>query len=184
MNDYPSTLRPPLTNGFNRHMPPPWRAVYPSVGTMYIQSISTGKTAFFNCQFRFTEAEQVIFRQWYNETLEGGVLPFHIKLDCESGFTEQLCYFTESGTPRIQSYDGNGIVTYSAQLYTEEFNDPDDGLYEHLLFGAENSADNDPETWFNALDLVINEILPEERSPEYYFRISLDLTINKILPEA
>lgn len=161
MNDYPSTLRPPLTAGFNRNMPAPWKATVPTTGTMYIEKLNNQKRAFFNCTFRFTESEQVIFRAWYRDTLNSGELPFHIKLDCESGFTEQLCYFTEDGTPEVTSYDGNGIVTYSARIYTEEFNDPDEGLYDLLLFGAENTAQNDPESYFNVLDLVANKILPE-----------------------
>lgn len=131
-------------------------SVEPSAGMAYTQRMSLDEPFMFNVTWQTNDRDA--FEAWAQSVAESG---YTETLQIEAGEPVSVdVVFTEQGYPQLQGVQ-NGTYTYSGELFANTVTNPDDGLYEQLLFGAENSEDSDPETWFNVLDLVINEILPE-----------------------
>ena len=131
-------------------------SIEPSAGMAYAQRTTLDEPFVFTVTWQTTDRDG--FEAWAQSVAESG---YTETLQIEAGEPVDVdVVFTEAGYPQLQSVR-DGTYTYSGELFANAVNTPDDGLYEQLLFGAENSNDGDPETWFNVLDLVINEILPE-----------------------
>jgi len=130
--------------------------IEPSVGMAYAQRMSMDEPFIFSVTWQTNDRDA--FEAWAQSVAESG---YTETLQIEAGEPVAVdVVFTEAGYPQLQSVR-DGTYTYSGELFASVVNNPDDGLYEQLLFGAENSDDSDPETWFSVLDLVINQILPE-----------------------
>lgn len=130
--------------------------VEPSAGMAYAQRTTLDEPFVFTVTWQTADRDG--FEAWAQSVAETG---YSETLQIEAGEPVAVdVVFTEQGYPQLQGVQ-DGTYTYSGELFANVVNNPDDGLYEQLLFGAENSEDSDPETWFNVLDRVINEILPE-----------------------
>lgn len=153
---YPTGLPLPLQDSYG-FTPIDNDASEPMTGTQFMTRTSLDEPMTVSVSFSLTKAQEATFLAWL-DTLDGS--PFDMPVLLESGVATQSVYFIESGWPQLQSV-GVNERQYRATLFVPDIVDPDDGNYGLLEFGAENSNNGDPEDWYNVLDLVINDILPE-----------------------
>lgn len=168
-------------------------SIEPSAGMAYAQRTTLDEPFVFTVTWQATDRDG--FEAWAQSVAESG---YTETLQIEAGEPVDVdVVFTERGYPQLQSVQ-DGTYTYSGELFANVVNNPDDGLYEHLLFGAENSEDNDPETFYEILDVAINQVLPASyileliafgnantQPPDWrVYYSTLDIAVNEILPEA
>lgn len=167
--------------------------VEPSAGMAYAQRTTLDEPFMFSVTWQTTDRDA--FEAWAQSVVESG---YSETLQIEAGEPVSVdVVFTEQGYPQLQGVQ-DGTYTYSGELFANEVVNPDDGLYEHLLFGAENSSDGDPETFYDILDVAINQVLPTSDIPnliafgnantqppswQAYHGI-LDVAVNQTIPEA
>src|SRR5690554_250499 len=167
--------------------------IEPSVGMAYAQRMSMDEPFVFSVTWQTTDRDA--FEAWAQSVTISG---YTETLQIEAGEPVAIdVVFTEAGYPQLQSVR-DGAYTYSGELFANVVNNPDDGLYEQLLFGAENSEDGDPETFYDILDIAINEVLPTSNRLELIafgraktqppiwqnHYAMLDVAINQTIPEA
>lgn len=167
--------------------------IEPSAGMAYAQRTTLDEPFMFSVTWQTTDRDAL--EAWAQTVAESG---YSETLQIEAGEPVVVdVVFTEQGYPQLQSVQ-DGTYTYSGELFANSVTNPDDGLYEQLLFGAENSSDGDPETFYNILDIAVNQVLPTSNIPEliafgnantqppswqnYY--ATLDYAVNQTIPEA
>ena len=129
-------------------------AVEPAVGMVYAQRRTNGEPFVFNVTWQTDDRDG--FEAWAESVAETG---YTESLQIEAGAPVDVSVvFTERGYPQMQSSQ-NGTYTFRGRLFANSLPNPDAGLYDTLLFGAQNDStgDNDPENYFSLLDFLTNE---------------------------
>lgn len=158
--DYPSVLPLPTDQGFSRNEAAQWVSSNPQSGPLYKIRRTFDTPTTMSLRFVLSGGQARLFRQWYVEQTDYGLKPFNIDLPSESGIATQEAEFTEDGRPPLSELRGNAI-TFDAQVYIRQLNEPDAGEFDTLLGLAEISPCNDPNAGSNLLDIIVNEDLPE-----------------------
>lgn len=118
--DFPhNILRGALKQGFSRDTSYGLVESQPAVGTPYITRMSYDRPKVYDLTFSYGERDKLYFRAWLEGDLEGGILPFNIDLEDESGVVTKEAWFMPDGLPQLQSVRG-GVYTYSARIRTNE----------------------------------------------------------------
>lgn len=111
---YPSTIPGFLRAGKARSQPAAFRLNQPRRGFGYAEATGTDTPVFWNVTFRFTTAQARIFRQWFNTTLQRGVLEFDTPIKTEFGFQTYTCRFMPESL--LDTSEDGDVWTYSATL--------------------------------------------------------------------
>ena|SRR5690554_1177698 len=196
MITYPTTLPLPMQQGYSIERNTNDQEINARSGTGIILNRSDSEPNLFSVQWLLNESQYKVLHDWFYNELNAGELEFTMPLWIESGVSEQTAVFVADSFQGYSTTE-NGLYSVSAQIFVPSLVDPDDGLYDLLVFGAENSSDGDPETFYDILDIAINEVLPTSNLIEliafgrantqppswqnYY--ATFDLVINEILPE-
>lgn len=126
-------------------------SVEPAAGQAHAQRMTLGEPFIFNVTWQTTDRDA--FEAWAQSVAVSG---YTETLQIEAGAPVDIdVVFTEDGYPQLQSVR-DGTYTFSGQLFANVVNNPDDGSYDLLLFGAQNAQDNDPESYYSLLDYLTN----------------------------
>lgn len=139
MVEYPNELRLPLVSGYSREVEPGFKQTEPLSGPVYNVRRSFDNPVRWQVQFHFTGGQQRLFWQWFRDALDDGLRPFAIPLKIEAGIAVQECKFASDGIPRLTSVQGDHY-RYTATLLSRKINDPDEGMYDWLVYLAESGS--------------------------------------------
>ena len=155
-------LRGPLIANLNRQIGEGFDQSDPASGPPYNRRTSFDNPVVYNLRFSFESPYKELFFTWVRDKLDGGLKPFNIDILTEFGKRTQEAWFTQGGTPQLESVQGD-IFTYNAQIRLRELDLTADYTYDELVFLLENADGACPVvgTVSEEIDTIVNVILPE-----------------------
>lgn len=120
---YPLHLRTIARARKNRSQPAAFSVSQPRRGKPYRQEIGTDAPVIWEVNFRFTRAEALVFRLFFEVSINRGVDPFVLPIDTEFGLLDHTVEFLPDSLLDLQQ-DGE-VFTYSASILSRAAVFPD-----------------------------------------------------------
>ena len=150
---YPSNLPTILKASKSRAQGASFAATAPGAGKLYVQRSGFDIPVLWNVQFRFTQAEAVQFRTWFETDIQRGLLDFTIPICTEFGLLEHTCRFLPDGLGDCRE-DGQSW-SYSAKIIARARAIPQGYLDAMDLIIALHNWDE----WMEVLDIALTETM-------------------------
>lgn len=152
---YPSGLPTALRASKRRSQAAPFRATPPAAGKLYVQRSGADTPVVWSLEFRFSRAQALAFREWFETDLQRGILAFDFPIRTEFGVVVHTCRFSPYGL--LSCREDGETFTYSATVLARAQVIPAGYLdAAELIFGLPGWA-----TWAALLDETVTEALPE-----------------------
>ncbi len=151
---YPLTLRTILRAGKKRTQPAAFTVAQPRRGYAYAQAIGTDTPVLWDVAFRFTRAESLVFRLWFETVIGRGVDEFTLPIDTEFGVLDHTVRFLPDAVLDLVQ-DGE-VFSYSATLMARAAVFPAG----YLQAGPMIAALPDWTAWASMLDTSVTAEMP------------------------
>lgn len=151
---YPISLRTVLRASKSRSQPAAFRMSEPRRGYAYVQASGTDTPVFWDVAFRFTYAEAIAFKLWFEVTIRRGVDEWTMPIRTEFGTITHICRFLPDSL--LDTSEDGETVSYKAKIMARAQVIPADFLASaDLIVGL-------PEwfTWASLLDQAVTVEMP------------------------
>lgn len=151
---YPLHLRTISRAGKKRTQPASFSVSQPRRGKAYVQQVGTDTPVFWDVEFRFTQAEALVFQLWFREIINRGADEFTMPIRTEFGLITYTCQFLPDSL--LDTSEAGDTFGYTATIMTRAMVIPAGYAEAAELIVALPDWTN----WGSLLDLAVTQQLP------------------------
>ena len=151
---FPNSLRTIVRAGKKRTQPASFSVSQPRRGKAYVQQVGTDTPVFWDVEFRFTQAEALVFQLWFREIINRGVDEFTMPIRTEFGLVTHTCQFLPDSL--VDTSEAGDTFSYTATIMARSMVIP---------AGYAEAAElivtlPDWSNWGSLLDLAVTQEMP------------------------